>query len=121
MTKRIALLLTCTLLLGSTGCSIFGGPEPEDAFNAFADALHRKDSGAAAKDTTDASASEPAIKSMFDGMGKNATVDVKATPGDGDNKSTAKLAYTWTLGPGREFRYDTTAIATKAIPLTMKR
>ena len=54
MTKRTALLLTCTLLLGSTGCSMFGGPEPEDAFNAFADALHRKDSGAAAKDTTDA-------------------------------------------------------------------
>lgn len=113
MTKRIALLLTCTLFLGSTGCSLFGGPEPEDAFNAFADALHRKDSAAAAKDTTDAGASEPAIKSMFDGMGKNATVDVKATPGDGDNKSTAKLAYTWSFGPGREFRYDTTAIATK--------
>ncbi|MFL0243113.1 penicillin-binding transpeptidase domain-containing protein [Mycobacterium sp. SMC-17] len=113
MTKRTALLLTCTLLLGSTGCSLFGGPEPEDAFNAFADALHRKDSGAAAKDTTDAGASEPAIKSMFDGMGKNATLDVKATPGDGDNKSTAKLAYTWSFGPGREFSYDTTAIATK--------
>lgn len=45
--------------------------------------------------------------------GQNATLDVKATPGDGDNKSTAKLAYTWSLGPGREFRYDTTAIATK--------
>ncbi len=113
MTKRIALLLTCTLLLGTTGCSMFDSPEPEDAFNAFADALHRKDSSAAAKDTTDAGASEPAIKSMFDGMGKNATVDVKATAGEGDNKSTAKLAYTWSFGPGREFRYDTTAIATK--------
>lgn len=113
MTKRIALLLTCTLLLGTTGCSMFNGPEPEDAFNAFADALHRKDSDAAAKDTTDTTASEPAIKSMFDGMGKNATLDVKATPGEGDNKSTAKLAYTWSFGPGREFRYDTTAIATK--------
>ncbi|GAA2429495.1 penicillin-binding transpeptidase domain-containing protein [Mycolicibacterium llatzerense] len=113
MTKRIALLLTCTLLLGTTGCSMFDSPEPEDAFNAFADALHRKDSSAAAKDTTDAAASEPAIKSMFDGMGKNATLDVKATAGEGDNKSTAKLAYTWSFGPGREFRYDTTAIATK--------
>ncbi|MUL74484.1 penicillin-binding transpeptidase domain-containing protein [Mycolicibacterium sp. CBMA 226] len=113
MTKRIALLLTCTLLLGTTGCSMFTSPEPEDAFNAFADALHRKDSSAAAKDTTDAGASEPAIKSMFDGMGKNATLDVKSTAGDGDNKSTAKLAYTWSFGPGREFRYDTTAIATK--------
>lgn len=113
MTKRIALLLTCTLLLGATGCSMFDSPEPEDAFNAFADALHRKDSSAAAKDTTDAAASEPAIKSMFDGMGKNATLDVKATAGEGDNKSTAKLAYTWSFGPGREFRYDTTAIATK--------
>ncbi|MUM33115.1 penicillin-binding transpeptidase domain-containing protein, partial [Mycolicibacterium sp. CBMA 361] len=39
--------------------------------------------------------------------------DVKATAGDGDNKSTAKIAYTWSFGPGREFRYDTTAIATK--------
>lgn len=113
MTKRIALLLTCTLFLGTTGCSMFDSPEPEDAFNAFADALHRKDSSAAAKDTTDAAASEPAIKSMFDGMGKNATLDVKATAGEGDNKSTAKLAYTWSFGPGREFRYDTTAIATK--------
>lgn len=113
MTKRIALLLTCTLLLGTTGCSMFDSPEPEDAFNAFADALHRKDSSAAAKDTTDAAASEPAIKSMFDGMGKNATLDIKATAGEGDNKSTAKLAYTWSFGPGREFRYDTTAIATK--------
>ncbi len=113
MTKRIALLLTCTLLLGTTGCSMFDSPEPEDAFNAFADALHRKDSSAAAKDTSDAAASEPAIKSMFDGMGKNATLDVKATAGEGDNKSTAKLAYTWSFGPGREFRYDTTAIATK--------
>ena len=113
MTKRIALLLTCTLLLGTTGCSMFDSPEPEDAFNAFADALHRKDSSAAAKDTTDAGASEAAIKSMFDGMGKNATIDVKATAGEGDNKSTGKLAYTWSFGPGREFRYDTTAIATK--------
>jgi len=113
MTKRIALVLTCTLLLGTTGCSMFDSPEPEDAFNAFADALHRRDSSAAAKDTTDAGASEPAIKSMFDGMGKNATLDVKASAGEGDNKSTGKLAYTWSFGPGREFRYDTTAIATK--------
>ncbi|MUL64119.1 penicillin-binding protein [Mycobacterium sp. CBMA 234] len=113
MTKRIALLLTCTLLLGSTGCSLFSSPEPQDAFNAFADALHRKDSAAAASDTTDDTAAQPAIKSMFDGMGKDAALDVKATAGDGDNKSTAKIAYTWSFGPGREFRYDTTAIATK--------
>ncbi|PBA08531.1 penicillin-binding transpeptidase domain-containing protein [Mycobacterium avium] len=113
MTKRIALLATCTLLLGSTGCSMFNSPEPQDAFNAFADALHRKDSTAAAGDTTDSSAAGPTITSMFDGMGKNATLDVKATPGDGDNTSTATLTYTWSFGPGRQFHYDTTAIATK--------
>ncbi|MDR3662159.1 MAG: penicillin-binding transpeptidase domain-containing protein [Mycobacterium sp.] len=113
MTKRIALLLTCSLIFCSTGCSLFNSPEPQDAFNAFADALHRKDSAAAAGDTTDATAAKTAIASMFDGMGKNATLDVKATAGDGDNKSTAKFDYTWSFGPGRQFRYDTTALATR--------
>ena len=117
MTRRCALwILLCVLLLGSTGCSLFFGSAPEDAFHAFADALGRKDATAAATSTDDASAANPIITSMFDGMGKNASVAVGVTDisDKGDDKATAKLNYTWTFGPDRTLRYDATAAATKS-------
>ncbi|MGB8402728.1 MAG: penicillin-binding transpeptidase domain-containing protein [Mycobacterium sp.] len=112
MIKRIAVPLL-TFALVSSGCSLLHGHQPQDAFNAFVDALHRKDSDAAAGDTDNSDQATPVIKAMFDGMGKDATVDVKSAVSGDENKSTAKLSYTWTFAPGHQFTYDTIATAAK--------
>ncbi|WP_319458134.1 MULTISPECIES: penicillin-binding transpeptidase domain-containing protein [unclassified Mycobacterium] len=117
MTRRCVLtLLLCVLLPMSTGCSLFSSSGPDDALHGFADALQRKDANAAATETTDAATATPVITSMFDGMGKNASVAVDVTDisEPGDDKATAKLTYTWTFGPGHTMRYDATATAVKA-------
>lgn len=116
MTKRCALvLLVGVLLLGSTGCSLFSGSNPEDAFRAFAEALQRKDADAAAAATDDQAAATPVITSMFDGMGANASVTVDVSDPDDavENHATTKLGYTWTFGPGRTLQYEATATAAK--------
>lgn len=114
MTRRFAVsVLTCALVLGSAGCSLFSRGGPEDAFHAFADALQRRDGSAAAASTDDAASATPTINSMFDGMGKDATVAVKVDASGGDNP-TAKLGYTWSFGPGRTFGYEANATAVKA-------
>ena len=78
MTRRFVLsVLICALVLGSAGCSLFARGGPEDAFDAFADALQRRDNAAAGASTSDPAAAAPTITSMFDGMGKDATVAVK--------------------------------------------
>lgn len=112
MTKRISVSLLTVALLAS-GCSLLHGHQPHDAFNAFADALHRKDADAAAKITDNAGGADPVIKSMFDGMAKDATLDVKPTLSGGDDSSNAKLTYTWNFGPGQQFSYDTVVTAAK--------
>jgi len=117
MTRRCVLtLLLCVLLPMSTGCSLFSSSGPEDALRGFAETLQRKDANAAATETTDAAAATPVITSMFDGMGKNASVvvDVTDVSEPGDDKATAKLTYTWTFGPGHTMRYAATATAVKA-------
>jgi hypothetical protein len=114
MTRRCAVsLVLCVLLLGSTGCSLFSSAGPADAFHAFAEALQRKDAGAAAAVTTDPSAATPVITSMFDGMPTDATLTVEAGE-SGDDENQATLAYQWSFGPGKEFRYDAKATATQS-------
>jgi hypothetical protein len=116
MTKRCALvLLIGVLLLGSTGCSLFSSSGPDDALRAFAEALQRRDAGAAAAATDDPGAATPVITSMFDGMGKNAsvTVDVAEPDDPAENEATTKLGYTWTFGPDRTLHYEAPATATK--------
>ncbi len=117
--RRVLTLLLCVLLSTPTGCSLFSSSGPEGTVRAFAEALQRKDANAAAADTSDPAAAGPVITSMFDGMGKNASVavDVSETTEPDDSsgqRATAKLAYTWTLGPGRTLRYDATATAEKS-------
>ncbi|MDX1890446.1 penicillin-binding transpeptidase domain-containing protein [Mycolicibacterium sp. 050158] len=118
MTRRSLLsilfvpMLLCGLLIGPTGCSLFAGPSAQDAFHAFADAIARKDGGAAAGDTDDPNAANPAITSMFAGMGKDATVKVDVSQ-PGDDEKTAKLTYSWTFGPNKTLTYDATATATQ--------
>lgn len=112
MTTRITVPLLAFVLL-SSGCSLLRGHQPQDAFSAFTDALNRKDSNAAANDTDNAKLAGPVIASMFDGMGKDATVDVKPTMASGDNATSATLTYSWSFGPGHQFTYDSTATATK--------
>ncbi|WP_135459356.1 penicillin-binding transpeptidase domain-containing protein [Mycobacterium sp. DL99] len=110
MTQRRALLLLLCLFLPIVGCS--SSPDPADRFAAFADALQRKDASGAAAQTTDPASAEPAIKSMFDGMGDAAAVKVSAEPED-RNESGATLKYQWSWGEGHDFAYDTTGTATK--------
>jgi hypothetical protein len=106
-------ILLCALLLGSTSCSLFSRPSPEDAFQAFADALARKDAGAAAARTDDQNAATATITSMFDGMSKDATLKVDlGKPGDDDK--TAKLTYSWSFGANKTLNYDATATATQS-------
>lgn len=109
--RVVASLLFCVILIVPTGCSLFSGSGPQDAFRAFADALQRKDADAAATATTDPGAAAPVITSMFNGMGPNATVAVTGT--DPDDQNTATLRYVWTLGPGRTLDYDAPVSATK--------
>lgn len=104
------LILVCTLLLASTGCGLFSSG-PKDTFDAFAAALHGRDAAGAASHTDDPAAAETAISAMFDGMGKDATVDVRVT--DSGDDATTKLDYTWTFGPGRTLQYQTAATAAK--------
>ncbi|MCU1694064.1 MAG: Penicillin-binding protein [Mycobacterium sp.] len=115
MTRRFTLsVLTCALVLGSTGCSLFSSSGPDDAFHAFADALQRRDGSAAAASTTDSASATPVITAMFDGMGKDATVAVNVVTAGDDDNPTAKLDYSWSFGPGRTFAYETDATAVKA-------
>jgi hypothetical protein len=114
MTRRFTpSVLICALVLASAGCSLFSSSGPEDAFHAFADALQRRDSGAAAASTSDAGSATPVIAAMFDGMGKDATVAVNVVAA-GDDNPTAKLDYSWSFGPGRTFAYEADATAVKA-------
>ena len=114
MTRRAVLpLLLCVLLLASTGCSLFSSNGPQDALRAFAEALQRKDAGAAAASTDDANAAAPAITSMFDGMGTGATVTVDVSQ-SGDDEKAATLSFRWSFGAGRELRYDATATSTQS-------
>ncbi len=114
MTRRCAVLLLVLIsLVGSTSCSLFSSPSPQDAFGAFALALGRKDGAAAGSSTDDAAAATAAITSMVNGMGSNATLKVDVSkPGDDDK--TAKLTYSWSLGPNRELHYDATATAVQS-------
>jgi hypothetical protein len=115
MTRRFTLsVLTCALVLGSTGCSLFSSSGPDDAFHAFADALQRRDGSAAATSTTDSASATPVITAMFDGMGKDATVAVNVVTAGNDDNPTAKLDYSWSFGPGRTFAYEADATAVKA-------
>ena len=106
-------LLLCVLLVCSTSCSLFHEPGPDDAFRAFADALQRKDTGAAAASTDDPNSATSAIKAMFDGMGTGAAVKVDVVQ-SGDDQNTAKLDYSWSFGPEKTLRYDATATAAQS-------
>lgn len=106
---KSAFTVVCALVLVLAGCSSAG---PDDPFRAFADALAKRDAAAAAAQTTDPAAATPAITAMFDGMGKAAAVHVETAQIDGDETGET-LKYRWTLGPGREFSYDTTGTATQ--------
>jgi transpeptidase family protein/MecA-like transpeptidase family protein len=114
MTRRcVPWILLCALLFGSTGCSLFSSPGPQDAFRAFADALGRKDASAAGASTDDQGAATAAITSMLNGMGKDATLTVGvAQPGDDDK--TGRLSYSWSFGPNKTLTYDATATATQS-------
>lgn len=113
MTRRhrtaIVWFLSLTLFLPLVGCS--SSPDPADRFAAFADALQRKDAHGAAAQTNDPAAAEPAITSMFNGMGDAASVKVSAEP---DDQTGAALKYQWSWGEGHDFGYDTTGTAAKA-------
>lgn len=113
--RAIVPLLLCLILIASTGCSLFSSDGPDDAFRAFADALQRKDAGVAANATTDPSAANPVITSMFEGLGGNAAVTVAASEienGD-DEQNRGTLHYVWTFGEGRTLEYDAGVTAAK--------
>ncbi|AQA01131.1 penicillin-binding protein [Mycobacterium sp. MS1601] len=102
---------TFALTAGAVSCST--GPDPEERFTSFANALQRKDAHAAAAETTDPAAAEPVIEAMFAGMGEAASVSASPVPVDGrDNEFS--VDYRWSFGPNREFSYNTDAEATQS-------
>jgi cell division protein FtsI/penicillin-binding protein 2 len=106
--RALVLLLVCGLVIPLFGCS--SGPDPNDRFLAFAEALQERDANAAAAQTDDPSSAEPTITAMFDGMGDGADVRVSTQSVDDDDASYT-LTYKWSFGPGRDFSYDTTGTA----------
>lgn len=111
MTRRCALslLLLLTLVTGSVACS--SDDTAERAVGGFADALSHRDVAAAAAMTTDPDAATAALVSMFNGMGKDATLGVTASDPDDDGKTT--LTYRWDLGPDKTLRYDSRVTTTQ--------
>lgn len=107
----VAVISVSGLTWGAVACSF--GPDPADAFTAFANAIQRKDAGAAAAQTTDPAAAEPVIAAMFDGMGPDAAVTAGPNPVEGEENAFT-VAYRWTFGPDREFEYDTEGEVTKS-------
>lgn len=100
------IVVAAALLAGAVGCSM--GPDAQDRFTEFANALQRKDARLAAAQTSDPAAAEPVIAGMLAGMGDSAAVTVSPVPIDGrDNEFT--VSYQWTFGPGRDMQYDTDA------------
>ncbi|MEU0497698.1 penicillin-binding transpeptidase domain-containing protein [Mycobacterium sp. NPDC006124] len=114
MSRRLVpWIVLCALLFGSTGCSLFSSPGPQDALRAFADALASRDASAAGATTDDPGTATTAITSMFDGMAKDATLTVAvAQPGDDDR--TGRLNYSWSFGSNKTLAYDATATATQS-------
>jgi hypothetical protein len=112
MRKRLAALIAvCGLVAGVSGCSLFDSDATE-AFDAFAAALGRRDADGAAQHTDDPTAAAGVIAAMFDGMGKEATVRVGVARQD-DDGATSTLSYAWSLAPGRNLSYTTTAHASR--------
>jgi hypothetical protein len=110
---RIVFTVVSALVLmgGMVACS--SAPAPDDVLHAFANAVQRKDAHGAAELTDDPPGAEPVLAAMFGGMGADAAVSVSPAPVDGEENAFT-IAYQWTFGPDREFRYDTTADVTKA-------
>jgi Penicillin binding protein transpeptidase domain/NTF2-like N-terminal transpeptidase domain len=107
----VAVVSASGLMWGAVACSF--GPDPGDAFNAFANAIQRKDAGGAAAQTTDPVAAEPVIAAMLDGMGDSAAVTASPHPVEGEENAFT-VDYRWSFGPGRQFDYDTEGDATKS-------
>lgn len=106
MKKRLAVLAVCGLMFSLISCS--SAPGPERQFEAFAAALQQRDANAAAGRTDNPDAAREAITRMFNGLGESASVQVSSRALD-DDASTAELTYQWSMGPGRDFSYDTSA------------
>ena len=92
------------LLWGTVACS--SAPDPDEVFHAFANAIQRKDSRAAAELTDDPAGAEPVLAAMFGGMGEAAAVTASPVAVDGEENAYT-VSYQWSFGPDREFRYET--------------
>ncbi|CAN5857317.1 penicillin-binding transpeptidase domain-containing protein [soil metagenome] len=107
----VAVISALALMWGAVACSF--GPDPGDAFNAFANAIQRKDAAGAAAQTTDPVAAEPVIAAMLDGMGDSTVVTASPHPVEGEENAFT-VDYRWSFGPDREFDYDTEGDVTKS-------
>ncbi|GAA1480880.1 penicillin-binding transpeptidase domain-containing protein [Gordonia sinesedis] len=93
------------------GCFL-SSDSPDDALSRFADALERRDAQAAAAATDDPDAARPVMTSMFDGLGKKATVTTDPGLVD-DKKVTGTIAYRWSFGPDKTASYQTDVALTE--------
>ncbi|GAA5059221.1 penicillin-binding transpeptidase domain-containing protein [Nocardia callitridis] len=104
--NRLALFTAPVLVLAA--CSS-GPDQPDSVAGAFADALNRDDLAAAAALTDDPAAANATLGALYDGLGKEATFEVRST-----DKDTFTLAATWKFGAegkSGEWAYTTTGTA----------
>jgi hypothetical protein len=108
MTRWLGVLVACALTVSAAAGCLVRSDSPDDVITAFADALSRGDVDDAAEHTTDPTAARAAIRSMRDGMGRNARLTASAQIVD-DKKVTATIDHDWTIGTDRHLRYESTA------------
>ncbi|WP_308124140.1 penicillin-binding transpeptidase domain-containing protein [Mycolicibacterium xanthum] len=110
-TRRVALaVLACALVL--SGCSA-AEDRLIDTVHAFADALSRGDTAAAAALTSDPPAAKETLDGLFAGLGTDVQFDVDTVEPKGGTAAFTLDAH-WTFGPqGRnEWTYETYGVAT---------
>lgn len=108
MTRWLGVLVACALTVSAAAGCLVRSDSPDDVITAFADALSRGDVDDAAGHTTDPTAARAAIRSVRDGMGRNARLTASAQIVD-DKKVTATIDHDWTIGTDRHLRYESTA------------
>lgn len=106
---RTSLSLLLVTVLAVSGCSLFDSEEPDDAVQAFVNALSNGDIAGAAKLTDSPESARNAVDQAVDALEpESVTGEVKSVTETADSSSArATLAFTWRLPKDRTWRYET--------------
>ncbi|MGN5236696.1 penicillin-binding transpeptidase domain-containing protein [Rhodococcus sp. SJ-3] len=106
--RRTGTFMTAlAVALGAVGCAT-GPDQPDTVAEEFAAALDTGDAASAAALTTDPTAAQEMISSLFEGLRNDDPTVTLAGVGDGD---TFDLDVSWNFGEGKDWSYRTTGSA----------